>query len=85
MKPKHSLPSWISQRAAGSLLHLSSLPGSYGIGNLGSGGAVFRDFGLLGNPLLANLPGWPDSGTAIPLLQVFSSFAGNPYFIDWDP
>ena len=41
-------------------------------------------FGLLGNPLLANLPGWP-TGYGDSPYQVFSSFAGNPYFIDWDP
>jgi len=85
MKPKHSLPSWISQRAAGSLLHLSSLPGSYGIGNLGSGARSFVDFlASSGIRFWQTCPVGP-TGYGDSPYQVFSSFAGNPYFIDWDP
>jgi len=85
MKSKHSLPSWISHRAAGSLLHLSSLPGSYGIGNLGSGARSFVDFlARSGIRFWQTCPVGP-TGYGDSPYQVFSSFAGNPYFIDWAP
>ena len=85
MKPILSLPSWISQRAAGCLLHLSSLPGSYGIGNLGSAARTFVDFLTeSGIRFWQTCPVGP-TGYGDSPYQVFSSYAGNPYFIDWDP
>src|SRR5258708_15315945 len=35
---------WLDTRTAGVLAHLSSLPGDYGIGNLGPGARSFVDF-----------------------------------------
>ena len=71
-------------RSSGILLHISSLPSDYGIGTFGKSAYDFADFLV-------------DSGTAywqvLPLGQTgygnspyepFSSFAGNPYFIDLD-
>lgn len=85
MKLSHSLPSWISRRASGSLLHLSSLPGSYGIGNLGSDALAFVDFlSESGIRFWQTCPVGP-TGYGDSPYQVFSSFAGNPYFIDWEP
>ena len=37
-------PSWLTTRTAGVLAHVSSLPGAYGIGNLGPGARAFVDF-----------------------------------------
>ena len=39
-----SPPSWLNTRTAGVLAHVSSLPGDYGIGNLGPGAREFVDF-----------------------------------------
>jgi 4-alpha-glucanotransferase len=84
MKSKHSLPLWISQRASGSLLHLTSLPGSYGIGNLGMDARAFVDFlERSGIRFWQTCPVGP-TGYGDSPYQVFSSFAGNPYLIDWD-
>ena len=61
------------------------LPSSYGIGNLGSGGAgSFVDFLASSGIRFWQTCRLARLGTAIPL-PVFSSFASNPYFIDWDP
>jgi len=39
-----AVPNWLDFRAAGVLAHVSSLPGDYGIGNVGAGGRAFIDF-----------------------------------------
>ena len=69
-------------RNCGTLLHISSLPGEYGIGNFGRSAYSFVDFlKKSGQNLWQILPlgitGYGDSP-----YQSFSSFAGNPYFID---
>jgi 4-alpha-glucanotransferase len=80
-----SLPSWISQRAAGVLLHLTSLPSSCGIGNLGKNARRFVDFlNQAGFRFWQTCPVGP-TGFGDSPYQVFSSLAGNPYLIDWDP
>ncbi len=85
MSLKSSLPSWISQRAAGVLLHLTSLPSSYGIGNLGKDARRFVDFlNRAGFRFWQTCPVGP-TGFGDSPYQVFSSLAGNPYLIDWDP
>lgn len=85
MTSKTSLPSWISQRAAGILLHLTSLPSSYGIGNLGKDARDFVDFlNRAGFRFWQTCPVGP-TGFGDSPYQVFSSLAGNPYLIDWDP
>ena len=72
-------------RYSGILLPVSSLPGPYGIGNLGQAAYDFMDY------LAANqqsywqiLPLGPTSLGDSPY-QSFSSFAGNPYLIDLTP
>ncbi len=70
------------QRSSGVLLHISSLPGEYGIGDLGKGAYAFLDFleksGQHNWQILPiGITGYGDSP-----YQSFSAFAGNPYFID---
>ena len=56
------------RRQSGILLHISSLPSRYGIGSLGQ---------TLWQVLPIGVTGFGDSP-----YQSFSTFAGNPYFID---
>lgn len=78
----HTPPTWLTLRSAGVLAHISSLPGEYGIGNLGLGARQFVDFladaGFRQWQICPIGPtGYGDSP-----YQLFSSNAGNPYFID---
>lgn len=69
---------------AGFLLHISSLPGPYGIGSLGKEAFAFVDFlKESGQSIWQILPLGPTSFGDSPY-QSLSSFAGNPYFIDID-
>ena len=71
-------------RASGILLHISSLPGPHGIGTLGRGAYDFADFlARAGQGYWQVLPLGP-TGYGDSPYQSFSSFAGNPYFIDLD-
>ncbi len=73
---------WLSHRGCGVLLHPSSLPGSYGIGNLGSISREWIDFlADAGFSHWQTCPVGP-TGYGDSPYQVFSSSAGNPYFID---
>ena len=78
-------PEWLARRAAGLLLHLTCLPGDYGIGNLGHPARALLDF--LAEAGLAYWQICPvgPTGYGDSPYQVFSSYAGNPYFIDWSP
>lgn len=73
-----------NQRYSGVLMHISSLPGPYGIGSFSK---AARDFGKFlyasGQKYWQVLPLGP-TGFADSPYQSFSSFAGNPYFIDLD-
>jgi 4-alpha-glucanotransferase len=70
------------QRAAGVLLHPTSLPSRQGIGSLGAAARAFVDF------IAASGLGWwqvcplNPTGYGDSPYQSFSSFAGNPYLID---
>ena len=70
-------------RASGVLMHISSLPGNTGIGTLGDEAYKFADFleksGQSYWQVLPLCPGFGDSPC-----QSFSTFAGNPFFIDFD-
>ena len=69
-------------RASGILMHISSLPGKYGIGKLGSEARAFADFlHQAGQKYWQILPVTPTSYGDSPY-QSFSVNAGNPYFID---
>jgi len=70
------------ERNSGILMHISSLPGKYGIGDFGIEAYNFIDFLFNSNQknwqiLPLGITGYGDSP-----YQSFSSFAGNPYFID---
>jgi len=72
------------KRSSGILMHITSLPSPYGIGTFGKEAYKFVDFleksGLSYWKILPLGPtGYGDSP-----YQSFSSFAGNPYFIDLD-
>ncbi len=78
-------PAWIQHRSTGLLLHVSSLPGSFGIGNLGPGAHDFLEFLVeAGFSSWQTCPLGP-TGFGDSPYQTFSSDAGNPYFIDWEP
>ena len=71
-------------RASGVLMHISSLPGRFGIGTLGEEAYNFVDFlKNAGQKYWQILPIGP-TGFGDSPYQNFSSFAGNPYFIDFD-
>ncbi len=71
-------------RRTGILLPLSSLPSPYGIGSMGAAAREFVDFlDQAGQSCWQLLPLGPTSFGDSPY-QAFSSYAGNPYFIDLD-
>ncbi|MFY9198111.1 MAG: 4-alpha-glucanotransferase [Acutalibacteraceae bacterium] len=71
-------------RASGILMHISSLPSNYGIGTLGQEAYNFVDFlKKSGQTYWQILPICP-TGFGDSPYQTFSSYAGNPYFIDLD-
>ena len=65
-------------------MHLSSLPSPYGIGTMGKAAREFVDFlAAAGQSCWQLLPICPTSYGDSPY-QSFSTFAGNPYFLDLD-
>ena len=71
-------------RRAGILMPISSLPSPYGIGTMGEQARAFVDFLEEGGQSCWQiLPVCPTSFGDSPY-QSFSSYAGNPYFIDLD-
>ncbi len=71
-------------RSAGILMPIFSLPSPYGIGTMGQAARDFLDFLEAGGQSYWQLlPVGPTSYGDSPY-QSFSSFAGNPYFIDLD-
>lgn len=71
-------------RASGILMHISSLPSPWGIGTFGKAAYEFVDFlHRTGQQYWQILPVGPTSYGDSPY-QSFSTFAGNPYFIDLD-
>ncbi|MEM9159074.1 MAG: 4-alpha-glucanotransferase [Verrucomicrobiota bacterium] len=76
--------SWLKSRQSGVLLHLSSLPSQYGIGNMGTEAKHFIDYlAASGFAYWQICPAGP-TGYGDSPYQTFSSFGGNPYFIDID-
>lgn len=72
----------LDKRAGGVLMHISSLPGNTGIGTLGRYAYTFVDcLASHGQTYWQMLPVCPTSYGDSPY-QSFSTFAGNPYFID---
>lgn len=72
------------KRSCGILLHISSLPSAYGIGTLGKEARAFAGFlKAAGQGYWQVLP-VGQTGYGNSPYQSFSTFAGNPYFIDLD-
>ena len=72
------------ERSSGILLHPTSLPGKYGIGSLGKEAYKFVDFLKKSNQKLWQIFPLGPTGYGDSPYQCFSSFAGNPYLIDFD-
>lgn len=71
-------------RSSGILMHITSLPSPYGIGTFGKEAYEFVDFLVkAGQSYWQILPIGPTGAGDSPY-QSFSTFAGNPYFIDLD-
>lgn len=72
------------ERSSGVLMPMSSLPSPYGIGTMGKSAYRFVDFlAAAGQKYWQLLPLGPTSYGDSPY-QSFSTFAGNPYFVDLD-
>lgn len=72
------------KRASGILMHITSLPGKYGIGTMGQSAYDFVDFlEKSGQRYWQILPIGPTSYGNSPYSS-YSTFAGNPYLIDLD-
>ncbi len=70
-------------RKSGVLMHITSLPGPYGIGTMGKGAFEFIDFlNSAGQRCWQILPLTP-TGFGDSPYQSCSAFAGNPYLIDF--
>jgi 4-alpha-glucanotransferase len=71
-------------RAGGILLHPSSLPGKFGIGDLGQPTFQFIDFLHQHNQQLWQILPLGPTGFGDSPYQCFSAFAGNPYLISFE-
>ncbi|MDO4500781.1 MAG: 4-alpha-glucanotransferase [Erysipelotrichaceae bacterium] len=72
------------KRSSGILCPISSLPSNYGIGTLGKEAYKFIDFLVKANQTYWQVLPIGPTGYGDSPYQSFSSFAGNPYFIDLD-
>lgn len=72
------------QRSSGILLHPTSLPGPYGIGDLGPQAFRFVDFLADSNTRLWQVLPLGPTGYGDSPYQCFSPFAGNPYLVSPD-
>ncbi|MCL2125927.1 MAG: 4-alpha-glucanotransferase [Oscillospiraceae bacterium] len=71
-------------RSLGTLLHISSLPSLYGIGNFGKAAYEWVDFLQDAKQSYWQILPLNPTGKGDSPYQSFSAFAGNPYFIDFD-
>ena len=69
-------------RASGILMHITSLPGSYGVGTLGKSAFSFVDFLKKSGQTLWQLLPLNPTGYGDSPYQSYSAFAGNHYLID---
>ncbi len=70
------------ERKSGILLHVTSLPGKYGIGTMGSEARAFVDFLVASGQKLWQILPLGHTGYGDSPYQCFSAFAGNPLLID---
>lgn len=71
-------------RAAGVLMHITSLPSKYGIGTLGQEAYKFADFLKASEQTYWQILPVGQTSYGDSPYQALSSYAGNPYFIDLD-
>lgn len=69
-------------RGSGILMHISSLPGKYGVGTLGKSAYQFADFLKQSGQRYWQILPLGHTGYGDSPYQCFSAYAGNPYFID---
>lgn len=74
----------LSGRASGVLMPISSLPSPYGIGTFGKSAYDFVDILVRAKQSCWQILPINPTGFADSPYQCFSTFAGNPYFIDLD-
>src|SRR5260370_10864276 len=74
----------ISPRSAGVLLHPTSLPGPYGIGDLGPAAYAWVDALVRARQTWWQFLPLGPTGYGDSPYQSFSAFAGNPYWISPD-
>src|SRR5689334_13591530 len=74
--------SWLNERAAGVLLHPTSLPSAYGVGAFDATANTFLDFLVASGLRYWQVCPLGPTGFGDSPYQCFSSFAGNPYLVD---
>lgn len=71
-------------RKSGILLHITSLPGPYGVGTMGKEARAFVDFLKSANQTFWQILPLGPTGFGDSPYQTDSAFAGNPYLVDLD-
>ena len=79
---KHNVDGVIFPRCSGVLLHITSLPGGQGVGDLGSSAHEFVEFLAESRQTIWQVLPLSPTGYGDSPYQCFSAFAGNPLFID---
>ena len=74
----------MKKRQSGVLMHISSLPGKYGIGSFGQSAYDFVDFLVRAKQRYWQILPLGTTSYGDSPYQSFSAFAGNTYFIDFD-
>ncbi|MEG0778451.1 MAG: 4-alpha-glucanotransferase [Oscillospiraceae bacterium] len=74
----------VSMRSSGVLMHISSLPSPFGIGTMGEAAREFVNFLSASDQRYWQVLPVSPTGYGDSPYQSFSSYAGNPYFIDLD-
>ena len=74
----------MKQRQSGVLMHISSLPGKYGIGSMGQAAYDFVDFLVRTKQRYWQILPLGTTSYGDSPYQSFSAFAGNTHFIDFD-
>ncbi len=74
----------MKKRQSGVLMHISSLPGKYGIGSFGQSAYDFVDFLVRTKQRYWQILPLGTTSYGDSPYQSFSAFAGNSYFIDFD-
>ena len=74
----------MKKRQSGVLMHISSLPGKYGIGSFGQSAYDFVDFLVRTKQRYWQIVPLGTTSYGYSPYQSFSAFAGNTYFLDFD-